>query len=85
MRQVVPICCFCEKVRDDTEAEPGGGMWQDFKIYMAAYRLRPEEVMFSHTYCPECLSYYRNFMASSAGATNLNEPEGGHDGPVTNA
>jgi hypothetical protein len=85
MRLVVPICCFCEKVRDDTGTERGGGLWQDFKFYMAIYMLRPEEVMFSHTYCPECLSYYRDFLSSPAGATNRNETEGGHDGAVTNA
>ncbi len=85
MRQVVPICCFCEKVRDDSGTEPGGGLWQDFKLYMATNMLRPAEVMFSHTYCPGCLSYYRNFLASSAGAINRNETEGGHDGAVTSA
>jgi hypothetical protein len=76
MRQVVPICCFCEKVRDDTGTEPGGGLWQDFKLYMAIYRLRPEDVMFSHTYCPACLSYYRSFLSLPAGATHRNQTEG---------
>lgn len=69
MRQVVPICCFCEKVRDDTGTEPGGGLWQDFNLYMASHVLRREEVMLSHTYCPGCLSYYRDFLTSPKGAT----------------
>ncbi len=85
MRHLVTICCFCEKVRDDGGTESGMGIWQEFKIYMAKYMLRPADVQFSHTYCPGCLSYYRNFLGSSAGARNRNEAEGGHDGAVTNA
>lgn len=69
MRSIVAMCCFCEKVRDDTGTEPGGGLWQDFKFYMGTHMLRPEEVMFSHTYCPGCLSHYRDFLTSPKGAT----------------
>ncbi len=68
MRPIVAICCFCEKVRDDTGTEPGGGLWQDCKFYMARHMFRPEEVMFSHTYCPGCLSNYKDFLTPSKGA-----------------
>lgn len=73
MRQAVPICCLCEKVRDDTGTEPGRGLWQVFTIYMAMYRLRPTELRVSYTYCPGCLAYYRNFLASSEPAIDQNE------------
>jgi hypothetical protein len=69
LRPLVVMCCFCKKVRDGTGTEPGGSLWQDFKFYMATHMLRPEEVMFSHGYCPGCLSYYRDFLASPKGAT----------------
>ncbi len=85
MRRRVTVCCFCEKVRADIEAEAGRGLWQDFQLYMATHRLRPADVRVSHTYCPGCLAYYRNFLASSENAINRNETEGGHDGAVTNA
>ena len=77
MRRIVPICCFCERVRDDTGTEPGEGLWQEFKSYLAIYMPRPEEVMFSHTYCPACLSYYREFLGVPAGATNRDERKEG--------
>lgn len=76
MRQIIPICCFCERVRDDAGTEPGEGVWQDVTLYTARYVLKPEEVMFSHTYCPSCLSYYRSFLGVSAGATNIDERKG---------
>ena len=75
MRPIVAMCCFCEKVRDDTGTEPGQGLWQDFKFYMARHMLRPEEVMFSHTYCPGCLSDYRGFLTSPKRATKGLEME----------
>ncbi len=62
MRPIVAMCCVCEHVRDDTGAEPGGGLWQEFTFYMARHMLRPEEVMFTHGYCPGCLSVYRDFL-----------------------
>ena len=69
MRPRVAMCCFCEKVRDDTGTEPGEGLWHEFKVYMASHMLRPEEVMFSHTYCPACLSVYRDFLKFPKGAS----------------
>jgi len=76
MRQVVLICCFCEKVRDEAGARSGGELWQDFEIYMVKHPLKPKEMMFSHTYCPACLSYYRSFLSLPAGAINRNQMEG---------
>jgi len=77
MRQVLPICCFCDQVRDDAGTEPGKGLWQDFKSYLATYMLRGEDVMFSHTHCPVCLAYYRDFLSSPAGARDWSEAKGG--------
>lgn len=81
----VTVCCLCEKIRDDIGVEPGRGLWQDFNFYMATHMLRPADVRVAHTYCPGCLAYYRNFLASSKAAINRNETEGGHDGAVTSA
>ena len=80
MRTVVAMCCLYEKVRDDAGTEQGGGLWQDFTFYMGIHMLRPDEVMFSHGYCPGCLSYYRDFLASQQGASHGSGMERGHDG-----
>ena len=65
MKQVLTICCMCEKVRDKGKAEWVEGVWQDFTVYMAAYSLRPADVRFAHTYCPTCLTLYRELLASA--------------------
>lgn len=75
MRQVLAICCFCEKVRDDKGIQTGGEVWQEFKIYMATYGLRPADVRFSHTYCPGCLASYREFLTSTQAVIPQQEME----------
>ncbi len=57
MKQILPICCFCEKIRDDTGMEAGKGLWKEFRIYMVAHKLKPEDIAFSHTYCHICLKH----------------------------
>jgi hypothetical protein len=55
MKPMVPICCFCEKVRDDGRNEATHGLWQDFKVYMVLHKLRPEDIIFTYTCCRDCL------------------------------
>ena len=55
MKHILPVCCFCQKVRDDTGTEAGQGLWQEFRIYVVAHKVRPEDITFSHTYCDGCL------------------------------
>lgn len=56
MNQTLPICCFCEKVRDDAGVVSGEGLWQDVKIYMAVRGLRPRNTVFAYGCCPRCLA-----------------------------
>ena len=55
MKQILPVCCFCKKIRDDRGTEAGQGVWQNLENYLAARKLRPEDITFSHTYCDGCL------------------------------
>jgi hypothetical protein len=41
---LLPICCYCKKIRDDK------GYWQQVERYIAAR----SEVDFSHGLCPDC-------------------------------
>lgn len=55
LQSILPVCCFCDKVRDDTRSEGAQGLWQDLQIYMALYELRPEDIVFAYTCCRDCL------------------------------
>jgi len=41
---MLPICCSCKKIRDDK------GYWNQLESYISDH----SDVMFSHSYCPEC-------------------------------
>jgi DNA-binding NtrC family response regulator len=47
---ILPVCCVCKKIRDDSGKEPGTGKW----IQMEDYIRDKGEVIVASTYCPEC-------------------------------
>ena len=48
LRGIVPICCYCKKVRDDKN------YWQMVEQYVSDHSY----AMFSHSICPECYEKY---------------------------
>lgn len=48
--KILPICCSCKKIRDDSGCEPGSGPW----ISVERYFWEKAMVAASSTYCPEC-------------------------------
>lgn len=55
MKATVPVCCFCDKVRDDSRNETTQGLWQDLQLYMVLHKLRPEDIIIVYTCCRRCL------------------------------
>lgn len=47
---ILPVCCKCRKIRDDTDCEPGTGKW----MTMEAYLSKRAKIDCSHGYCTEC-------------------------------
>ena len=48
---LIPICSYCEKIRDDTGKEHGEGNWERIDDYI--YKETDQE--FTHGICPECV------------------------------
>ena len=48
--QILPVCCVCKKIRDDTGRKPGTGRWFSVETYLWA----KAGIVSSSTYCPEC-------------------------------
>jgi PAS domain S-box-containing protein len=44
LKGIIPICCYCKKIRDDKE------IWQQLESYIS----RHSHANFSHGICPEC-------------------------------
>jgi DNA-binding NtrC family response regulator len=47
---ILPVCCICKKIRDDSGREHGAGEWMSVENYMH----RKAKVDITSTYCPEC-------------------------------
>lgn len=47
---ILPICSFCRKIRDDCGKEHGSGEWLSVEEYFS----RRTGVKPSHSYCPDC-------------------------------
>ena len=62
MSPVVPKCSICRRVRDDGGTEVGQETWGGLQDFLIKYDLRPIDVDFSHTFCPECAQAYRNAL-----------------------
>lgn len=50
LRGILPICCVCGLIRDDTGVEPGKGEWM--KVDKFVHQKTDAQV--SHSYCPKC-------------------------------
>ncbi|MFP4445323.1 MAG: PleD family two-component system response regulator [Desulfosudaceae bacterium] len=48
LRGLLPICCYCKKIRDDR------GYWSQLEVYIQSH----SEADFSHGICPECMEKF---------------------------
>lgn len=48
---IVPVCCECKSIRDDTGKEIGTGEWMPMEQYI----LTKSKIAVSPTYCPICI------------------------------
>lgn len=53
--QILPVCCLCGRIRDDSGVEHGHGPWGRLDHYV----MRHSDTQLSHTFCPPCLEQYR--------------------------
>jgi DNA-binding NtrC family response regulator len=49
-QKILPVCCVCKKIRDDTGKEPGSGPWVSSENFLHE---RAKAIVTS-SYCPEC-------------------------------
>lgn len=54
LESILPICCVCKMVRDDSGTERGKGPWRPLEKYV----MERSDTSLSHGYCPECYRAY---------------------------
>lgn len=62
---LLPVCCMCGQIRDDTDRDVGQGDWGSLEDYVA----QRAAARFSHTFCPACLDRDRREQGIAARAS----------------
>ena len=57
---LLPVCCLCGLIRDDTRFPPGLDCWLTQRTYRETHGIDPTEIALTHTYCPECFRKVRD-------------------------
>jgi len=57
----IPICCVCDRVRDDQQTgertSNGLDQWKSLRFFLRLYRIPQDAYSLTHTYCPRCVEY----------------------------
>ncbi len=53
---LLPVCCICGLIRDETAASPDHRQWVTAQAYRSTHGVNPDEFHLTHTYCSECLT-----------------------------
>ena len=53
---LLPVCCVCGLIRDDTRLSPDRELWVTQQTYHKTHGVNPAELALTHTYCPNCLT-----------------------------
>lgn len=59
---LLPVCCACGLIRDDTRFSPGRRLWVTQRTYRETHGVNPTELAHTHTYCPECFTRAQDTM-----------------------
>ncbi len=59
-QQRVEFCDGCGKVRNDLGAGKDRPRWIELRDYQMAHGFKPEDLLLTHTYCPDCKAYVQS-------------------------
>lgn len=55
LESLLPVCCVCGKVRDESGTATGRDVWRPLEEYVIEH----SDATISHGYCPDCYTSYR--------------------------
>lgn len=53
---LLPVCCLCGLIRDETGSSPGLNRWVTQRTYRETHGVSPVDIPLTHTYCPNCFT-----------------------------
>jgi hypothetical protein len=68
---LVPICCLCRLVRDETGASLDRARWVTQRTYRKTHGVNPADCLQTHTYCPGCFTQVMDTIRTAQVLTTL--------------
>jgi hypothetical protein len=53
---LLPVCCVCGLIRDETGYRPHHERWVAQRTYRKTHGVNPTKLALTHTYCPTCFT-----------------------------
>ena len=60
--RVLPVCCVCRKIRDETASSPNCEHWVTQRTYRKTHGINPVDVPLTHTFCPPCFTKFMDTL-----------------------
>lgn len=68
---LLPVCCACGLIRDETESPADLARWVTQRTYRKTHGVKLADVLFTHTYCPECFLKARAMLKRHIRKTDM--------------
>jgi len=52
---LLPVCCVCGLIRDETASLSSRMSWVTPRSYRRTHNVRSTDLLLTHSYCPDCL------------------------------
>jgi hypothetical protein len=59
---VLPVCCICRKIRDETGSSPDREHWVAQRTYRQSHGINPADFPLTHTYCLKCFTKFQDTL-----------------------
>jgi len=53
---LLPVCCICGLIRDETRGSLVHERWVTRRAYLKTHGVNPADCVLAHTYCPSCFT-----------------------------
>lgn len=64
MPSLLPVCCMCGLVRDETGYSLDHERWVTRRTYRKTHGAMPADCVLTHTYCPNCFTQSMDRMGT---------------------
>ena len=54
--KMLPVCCVCRLIRDETGSSPDRERWVTPRTYRTTHGINPADCPLTHTYCLTCFT-----------------------------